>query len=62
MFPVRYVSGGLLFLKPLGTFINMIPKPISVNSFSVCYESISTRKMDLIFHIFAAGLAWIRCA
>ena len=25
MFPVRYVLGGLLFLKPLGTFINMIP-------------------------------------
>jgi hypothetical protein len=22
-FPIRYVSGGLLFLKPLGTFLTM---------------------------------------
>ena len=32
-FPVRYVFGGLLFLKPLGTFINMIPNRNLVNSF-----------------------------
>jgi hypothetical protein len=33
MFPVRYVSGGLLFLKPLGTFINMRLNPKTVNLF-----------------------------
>ena len=25
LFPIRYVSGGLLFLKPLGTFLTMQP-------------------------------------
>jgi len=30
-FQVRYASGGLLFLKPLGTFSTMIPSPFSVN-------------------------------
>jgi hypothetical protein len=33
MFPVRYVSGGLLFLKPLGTSINMRLNPKWVNLF-----------------------------
>jgi hypothetical protein len=32
-FQVRYVSGGLLFLKPLGTFSTMIPLRSSVNIF-----------------------------
>ena len=32
-FQVRYVSGGLLFLKPLGTFFTMIPNPFGVNDF-----------------------------
>ncbi|MGO9615938.1 MAG: hypothetical protein ACLP6W_05990, partial [Bryobacteraceae bacterium] len=32
-FPVRYVSGGLLFLKPLGTFINMHRDRKRVNQF-----------------------------
>ena len=32
-FLVRYVSGGLLFLKPLGTSFTMRPKPVSVNAF-----------------------------
>jgi hypothetical protein len=30
-FPSRYVSGGLLFLKPLGTSFTMTPKRIFVN-------------------------------
>jgi hypothetical protein len=34
-FLVRYVSGGLLFLKPLGTFITMLLTPFSVNAFRV---------------------------
>ena len=32
-FLVRYVSGGLLFLKPLGTSFTMLPKSFSVNAF-----------------------------
>ena len=32
-FPVRYVFGGLLFLKPLGTFLNMLPIAFCVNIF-----------------------------
>jgi len=31
-FQVRYVSGGLLFLKPLGTSFTMLPKCTFVNS------------------------------
>jgi hypothetical protein len=30
-FPIRYVSGGLLFLKPLGTFLTMILSRLAVN-------------------------------
>jgi len=33
MLQVRYVSGGLLFLKPLGTFPTMLPMPVCVNDF-----------------------------
>src|ERR1035437_5745598 len=32
-FQVRYVSAGLLFLKPLGTFFTMLPMCVSVNAF-----------------------------
>jgi len=32
-FQVRYVSGGLLFLKPLGTFFTMLSNPFRVNAF-----------------------------
>jgi hypothetical protein len=32
-FQIRYVSAGLLFLKPLGTFFTMLRIAISVNSF-----------------------------
>jgi len=32
-FLVRYVSGGLLFLKPLGTSFTMLPRGSPVNSF-----------------------------
>jgi hypothetical protein len=32
-FQVRYVSAGLLFLKPLGTFFTMLPMCFSVNVF-----------------------------
>jgi hypothetical protein len=49
MFPVRYVSGGLLFLKPLGTFINMILKSDFVNIFCECYDAISTTNISFDF-------------
>jgi hypothetical protein len=32
-FQVRYVSGGLLFLKPLGTLFTMLSMPVLVNAF-----------------------------
>ncbi len=41
-FQVRYVSAGLLFLKPLGTFLTMLPMPVFVNAFSVRNETFST--------------------
>ena len=34
-FPVRYVSGGLLFLKPLGTSFTMLRSLVFVNLFLV---------------------------
>jgi hypothetical protein len=36
---VRYVSGGLLFLKPLGTLITMLPGTIFVNGIVTRYSS-----------------------
>jgi hypothetical protein len=51
MFPVRYVFGGLLFLKPLGTFINMIPKSVSVNAFCEDSRSISTTNIRFDFRV-----------
>ena len=38
----RYVSGGLLFLKPLGTFLTMIPSLQFVNAFRVRKGTISS--------------------
>ena len=48
-FQVRYVSAGLLFLKPLGTSLTMLPKRISVNAFSVRTGTFSTRFIWRIF-------------
>jgi hypothetical protein len=36
-FQVRFVSAGLLFLKPLGTFLTMLPKLFLVNLFSLFF-------------------------
>jgi hypothetical protein len=47
-FLVRYVSGGLLFLKPLGTFFNMILSPFFVNRFPVLPNTISTTFIWLV--------------
>jgi len=37
-FPIRYVSAGLLFLKPLGTFFTMPSSAFAVNVFLLRYE------------------------
>ena len=37
-FAVRYVSGGSLFLKPLGTSLTMPSKPLFVNRYVVLIE------------------------
>jgi hypothetical protein len=42
MFLVRYVSGGLLFLKPLGTFPTMRPVLIFVNDVCIAEDSFSS--------------------
>ncbi len=42
MFLVRYVSGGLLFLKPLGTFTTMRPVIIFVNDVCIAEDSFSS--------------------
>jgi hypothetical protein len=41
-FQVRYVSAGLLFLKPLGTFFTMIPIDFFVNVFPVRNDPFSS--------------------
>jgi hypothetical protein len=41
-FLARYVSGGLLFLKPLGTFFTMILSPFFVNAFQVPMDTFSS--------------------
>ncbi|HEY9139740.1 MAG TPA: hypothetical protein VIN93_02560, partial [Bryobacteraceae bacterium] len=50
-FPVRYVSGGLLFLKPLGTFINMNPPEVFVNLFLYCNSLFP----QVLFTLFLCG-------
>ncbi|MEO8369244.1 MAG: hypothetical protein ABI806_08595, partial [Candidatus Solibacter sp.] len=45
----RYVSAGLLFLKPLGTFFTMLPKAISVNAFPASVNTFSSAFISLIF-------------
>jgi hypothetical protein len=61
-FQVRYVSAGLLFLKPLGTFFTMLPIRFSVNVFwhgigsfpQYCYLLVS-----IICEDFSANFLWI---
>ena len=48
-FRFRYVSAGLLFLKPLGTSFTMLPKPASVNTFRWLFHSFSSIIMSFIF-------------
>ena len=44
----RYVSGDLLFLKPLGTFFTIYLSPFFVNAFRVRNHTISTVFMSFI--------------
>ena len=54
MFLVRYVSGGLLFLKPLGTFLTMRRAVIFVNDIFVSAEWFSSalyaREFSILQH------------
>jgi hypothetical protein len=50
-FQVRYVSGGLLFLKPLGTFLNMLPIEFCVNNFVIRMSDFPQK----ISHLFLVG-------
>ena len=52
-FRFRYVSGGLLFLKPLGTFPNMPERPVSVNSFVIG----NSQYPQYLFILFRTGYA-----
>jgi hypothetical protein len=51
---VRYVSGGLLFLKPLGTSYTMRPPSFAVNRFSKYFDYISTGFLIIRFKQLAA--------
>jgi hypothetical protein len=48
-FQVRYVSAGLLFLKPLGTSLTMLPAGFSVNIFLCTGKHFSSTFIWLIF-------------
>jgi len=41
-FQVRYVSGGSLFLKPLGTFFTMLRAALPVNYFLLSVNTFSS--------------------
>ena len=50
-FQVRYVSAGLLFLKPLGTFFTMLPTSLSVNVFLERNRTFSSVFILLSFNV-----------
>jgi hypothetical protein len=52
LFDARYVSGGLLFLKPLGTFPTMRPNPFFVNGFHAGKAGFSSRFIPFQFSDF----------
>jgi hypothetical protein len=49
-FQVRYVSAGLLFLKPLGTILTMLPMRIFVNAFPVWNGTFSSIFIPFVFN------------
>jgi len=60
-FLVRYVSGGSLFLKPLGTFFTMPLSPFSVNPFQSLENTISTTFICLYFESVTPNVRRISC-
>jgi hypothetical protein len=62
-FPVRYVSGGLLFLKPLGTFSTMLSDQLLVNRFCAqrrrFHQSISI-VFSSDYRVTAVQIVWIK--
>jgi hypothetical protein len=62
-FQVRYVSAGLLFLKPLGTFFTMLPMCICVNEFRSKLGPFPQHLYSLfsiIYSAFPAHVLWIK--
>ncbi len=60
---VRYVSGDLLFLKPLGTSFNMPLNPFPVNEIFDCDDAFSTASFCRIsngLHALTVHLLWIK--
>jgi hypothetical protein len=61
-FQVRYVSAGLLFLKPLGTFFTMLPAWVSVNAFLSEIASFPQALFDLFrvsYRLATVHVLWI---
>ncbi len=59
-FPIRYIFGGLLFPKPLGTLLTMPQRNQGVNGFFV----ISRPFQQLLYFVFRTGYSadeWNRC-
>jgi len=61
-FPFRYVSGGSLFLKPLGTSFTMLRKPNPVNRFRIVTIPFPQLLSGLVFSDLRANRMWIDCA
>jgi hypothetical protein len=64
-FQVRYVSAGLLFLKPLGTFFTMLPMCFSVNVFWCGIGPFPQHLyflVSVIYGDFLVNLLWIKRA
>ena len=61
-FQVRYVSAGLLFLKPLGTFFTMLPRGSCVNAFlgkARPYPQYLSGLFRTIYSVAAVQVLWI---
>src|ERR1035437_1390977 len=60
-FQVRYVSVGLLFLKPLGTFFTMLPIRFSVNAFRRKMASFHQHLLFLFSIVYGAFPEQVLC-
>ncbi len=58
-FPVRYVFGGSLFLKPLGTTLNMRPERAFRQLFSALFDRFSAKNIPFQFSELQADLGGI---